>query len=168
MRQETLKYLTERDWQLLLEQAEEVTYGKGETILAQGSQQRAIFLLVGGYASIESSHADQGIYLNQIGPGEIFGEISFLEQLGATASVIVVEPARVQVIPEQQLSTLLETVPGLATRFYQSLSLTLAQRLRQVIDRLASLVEVVPRGLPSTDAEYHSGQLSCPWASLCQ
>lgn len=143
MRQGALEYLTDHDWNLLLEKAETLTFPKGETILAQGSQTRSIYLLVQGYASVESSHAGQGIYLNQIGPGEIFGEISFLENLGATASVIASETAEVQVITEQYLLSLLNSVPGLATRFYHSLALTLAQRLRQSIARFSSFPETI-------------------------
>lgn len=141
MRQDTLRYLTETDWRQLLAQAEVVTYTQGDLILAQGDRRGAIFLLVSGYASIESNGSGQGISLNQIGPGEIFGEISFLEQLGATASVIAMETVRVQILPEEQLAQQLGSDPGLATRFYQSLALTLAHRLRQVIDRVSSLTE---------------------------
>ena len=138
MKREILGCLTETDWQALLDSAAHVTYRKGETILAEGSQMRAIFLLEQGYASIESSSQGQGIRLNQIGPGEIFGEVSFLEDKGASASVIAEEDAEVKIINEAQIQSLLSSVPGLATRFYQSLALTLAQRLRRLSDRFAA------------------------------
>lgn len=138
MKREILGCLTEDDWKLLLDNARQMSYRKGEMILAEGSQERAIFLLERGYASIESSSQGHGIHLNQIGPGEIFGEVSFLEGQGASASAIAEEDAEVKIIDGPQLQSLLSSVPGLATRFYQSLALTLAQRLRRLSDRFVT------------------------------
>ena len=146
MKREILGCLTENDWKVLLDNARQMSYQKGETILQEGSQTRAIFLLERGYASIESSSQGQGIHLNQIGPGEIFGEVSFLEDQGASASVIAEEDAEIKIIDGSQLQSLLSSVPGLATRFYQSVALTLAQRLRRLSDRFAA-----SQSQPATD-----------------
>jgi len=139
MNPDILSCLTEQDWTALLNNALRVTYAKGDTILEEGSQRRAIFLLDRGYATISSSHQGQGIHLNQIGPGELFGEISFLEGRGASASVIAEEEAEVRIIDEAALQSLLSAVPGLATRFYQSLALVLSQRLRKLSSRFATV-----------------------------
>jgi len=138
MKREILGCLTDDDWKVLLENARQVSYGKGDIILEEGSKMRAIFVLDRGYASIESSDRGRGIRLNQIGPGEIFGEVSFLEEEGASASVIAEEDAQVKIIDETQLQSLLNSVPGLSARFYQSLALTLAQRLRRLSDRISA------------------------------
>lgn len=139
MNPDILSCLSKQDWTALLDNALHVTYAKGDIILEEGSQRRAIFLLDRGYATISSSHQGQGIHLNQIGPGELFGEISFLEGRGASASVIAEEEAEVSIIDEAALQSLLSSVPGLATRFYQSLALILSQRLRKLSSRFATV-----------------------------
>ncbi|MEM8639913.1 MAG: cyclic nucleotide-binding domain-containing protein [Cyanobacteria bacterium P01_G01_bin.54] len=139
MQQEILGCLTQQDWQLLLEGAQKVTYQKGEVIVAEGTTTRAIYILLRGYATIEASSQTQGICLNQVGPGEILGEVSFLEEAGTTASIIADEAVEVQVLSETQIESLLDSVPGLGTRFYKSLAITLAKRLRRSTAKIASL-----------------------------
>jgi CRP-like cAMP-binding protein len=58
----------------------------------------------------------------------LFGAMSFLEQ--ASTEVVAVEPCEVKVIDGARVLGLIESVPGFGTRFYRSLGLQLAHRLR--------------------------------------
>jgi CRP-like cAMP-binding protein len=141
-----LRFMTDDDQRLLLERAQVRHFGRGEVILAEGSRSQAIFVLQQGFVRIERAHLGQGIAMARRGPGEVFGEMSFVERDSASASVIADEEVQVAVIDGADIQALLASVPGLATRFYQSLALTLSQRLRELTAFLPPLiVEDVPQ-----------------------
>ena len=131
MNRDILGYLTDQDWSLLLGAARQVTFRNGETVLQEGATTRQLFILNKGYVTIEASSHAQGICLGQSGPGELLGEVSFLESAGATASIVAAGNVELQVIDEAEIQSLLDSVPGLAARFYRSLAITLAERLRR-------------------------------------
>lgn len=139
-------FLTQDDERLLLERAKRVHYKPGEAILEEGSRRQAIFVIRSGLVGVEVAHLGRGVALRQLGPGAVFGEMSFLESSAASASVIAREDAEVDVIEGTFVHSLLESVPGMAARFYQSLAVTLAQRLRENTAMLPPLlVEDVPQ-----------------------
>ncbi len=73
-----------------------------------------------------------------LGPDDICGEMAFLEQGKATAAVIAsTEEVEVDEVGSHELRALFVAFPGLASRFYQSLSMILAQRLRETSKELA-------------------------------
>ncbi|MCI0394882.1 MAG: cyclic nucleotide-binding domain-containing protein [Chloroflexi bacterium] len=129
-----INFLTENDWRLLLEKSHFVSYEDGQLILEKGSQRRAIFVVEKGQIQVERA---PGEVIARRGQGAVFGEMSFLEGSGASASVVADGDVDVSVIAEAHLNSLLASVPGLATRFYQTLAVTLAYRLREASDRLA-------------------------------
>jgi CRP-like cAMP-binding protein len=96
----------------------------------QGKETKIVYLLVKGRAKVE---ADSKMRLSQIGPGEICGEMSFLDHGRASASVIVEEDVEAHVIEWSALEDLFELFPHLASRFYQSLAVNISRRLRQQI-----------------------------------
>jgi extracellular factor (EF) 3-hydroxypalmitic acid methyl ester biosynthesis protein len=126
--QRPTNFLTDSDWKLLLEKSQFVSYHDGEVILEKGSQRRAIFIVEKGTIRIERS---PGVAIARRGQGAVFGEMAFLENSGASASVVADGTVDVSVIEEPQLNALLSSVSGLATRFYQTLAVTLAYRLRE-------------------------------------
>ncbi len=73
-----------------------------------------------------------------LGADEFFGDMNDLEGVGASANVIANEPVKVLIITPEETNTLLLSVPGLATRFYQSLALSLSRRLRETTEKLIS------------------------------
>jgi CRP-like cAMP-binding protein len=71
----------------------------------------------------------------EIGPGEICGEISFLDELPATADIVAIEPVWAYYLDRPTLQSLFELFPHLGSRFYRSMALIVSRRLREVIDR---------------------------------
>lgn len=141
-----LRFATDQDHRLLLERAQQLRFGRGDVILAEGSRRQAIFLIQQGFVRVERAHLGQGIAVARRGPGDVFGEMAFVEGDSASASVIADEDVQVAVIDGADVHALLASVPGLATRFYQSLAQTLSQRLRELTVSLPPLiVEDVPQ-----------------------
>jgi CRP-like cAMP-binding protein len=143
----SLFFLTSEDRRLLLERAEERRFARGDVILAEDSPQQTLFILQRGFVRIERAHLGHGIAVARRGVGEVFGEMSFLEGVGATASVVADEDdVVVTCVDGSHINTLLSSVPGMAARFYQSLAVTLSQRLRELTMALPALiVEDVPQ-----------------------
>ena len=127
----TFRYLTQDDQRMLLEKARRLTYQPDETVITEGSRRQALFFIRKGRVRIEREHLGHRHVLNRLGPGEIFGEVAFVEDSGASASVVVEETVEVDVIEGAYVQALMYSVPGLAARFFQSLAVTLSQRLRE-------------------------------------
>ena len=68
-----------------------------------------------------------------IGPGEICGEMSFLEDAPASASVIAEGELDAYHLERSALESLFELFPHLASRFYRSLAMNLSRRLRALL-----------------------------------
>ncbi|MBI3965131.1 MAG: cyclic nucleotide-binding domain-containing protein [Chloroflexi bacterium] len=134
---DTFELFSDRVWARLGEQSRRVTYRRGEIILKEGDYRKALYLIRRGIVRVEQSQHGQGIALAQLGPGEIFGEMGFVENTSASASVIAQEDSEVDVVEDANLQSLLATVPGFAVRFFQSLAISLARRLRSTSTRLA-------------------------------
>ncbi|MCP4415723.1 MAG: cyclic nucleotide-binding domain-containing protein [Chloroflexi bacterium] len=119
-------FLTERDWDLLLEKAETRLYQPGDVIVKKGDLPRSMYLISEGQVRVEQQ---LGRTLATHGAGAVFGEMSFLQGRGASASVIAEGSVTVKVMRNTYVNGLLISIPGLAIRFYQSLAVTLAKRL---------------------------------------
>lgn len=132
----TLELLSQHDWELLREKVRRIAYRQGEVILEEGAYRRALFIVHRGVVRVEQAQQGRGIALAQLGPGEIFGEMGFVENVSASASIVAQEDIEVDVVDEAHLQSVLASNPGFAIRFYQSLAVSLARRLRATSRRL--------------------------------
>src|ERR687894_3222206 len=137
MASDALELPSRHDWELLTEKARRVTYRPGEVILAEGAYRPALFIIRAGVARVEQAEQGRGIALAQLGPGELVGEMGFVEDTSASASVVAQEEVEVEVIEGAHVQALLASSPSFAARFYQSLAVSLARRLRATTRRLA-------------------------------
>ena len=127
---ETFRYLNDHDRQQLHKRADRVTRHRGDVLLAQGAKDHNLFLILQGYVRVEVADQGRGVSVARLGPGQVFGEMSFLEDAGAVASVIAEDDVAVDVVKETDLMALLNSDPSFSARFYQSLAVTMARRLR--------------------------------------
>lgn len=124
-----LVYLTANDWALVADKASRLQFKAGEHLVQRGRRTHGVYLLLKGSASVDIPHsASRGI-----GPGEACGEISFLDELPATANVVANEAVEVFYLDRPALQSLFELFPHLGSRFYHSLAAILSRRLREVI-----------------------------------
>jgi len=124
-----LIYLTANDWTLVADKATRKKFKAGETIVQRGKRTYGVFLLLTGIASVEIGATKNP----QLGPGQVCGEISFLDDLPATATVVAREIVEVYYIDRGTLDSLFELFPHLGSRFYRSLAYSLSRRLREMI-----------------------------------
>ncbi|HTZ83376.1 MAG TPA: cyclic nucleotide-binding domain-containing protein [Candidatus Acidoferrales bacterium] len=122
-----LIYLTANDWALIADKAVRRKFKPGEKIVEQGKRTRGIFLLLSGTASVQIPPP------REINAGEACGEISFVDELPATADVVAKEALDAYFVDNSTLQSMFELFPHLGSRFYHSLAAILSRRLRAVI-----------------------------------
>jgi CRP-like cAMP-binding protein len=127
-----LAYLTANDWALISDKATRMQFKAGEQFVHRGKRTHGLYLLVQGTASVQiAGHGTP----REIGAGEVCGEISFLDELPATADVVASEAVLAYYLDRPTLQSLFELFPHLGSRFYRSLASILSRRLRELIDR---------------------------------
>ena|ERR1022692_2650919 len=125
-----LVYLTANDWALVADKASRVHFKKGQLLVQEGKKANGVFLLLKGTARVQISSQPT---VPAIGPGEICGEMSFLEEAAASASVVAEGDVEAYHLDSAALQSLFELFPHLASRFYRSLATNLSRRLRELI-----------------------------------
>lgn len=125
-----LIYLTANDWALIADKATRVQFKKGEVLLQKGKRANGIYLLLKGRGRVQLSSQTN---LPGIEPGEICGEMSFLEDAVVSANVVAEEEVEAYYVDRPTLNVLFELFPHLASRFYRSLATNLSRRLRDLI-----------------------------------
>jgi CRP-like cAMP-binding protein len=126
-----LVYLTPNDWALIADKAVRRQFKAGESIVQRERRTHGIFLIVKGTVLVQIASQPTVV---EIGPGQICGEISFLDELPATANVMAKESVEAYYLDRASLQSLFELFPHLGSRFYHSLAAILSRRLREMID----------------------------------
>ena len=111
----------------LAERAEEVVFERGRYIVSQGQVGTGFFLILEGRVRI----ARAGETLAELGPGEVFGELSVVDQQPRVASAIAEEQTRCLALAAWDLNAVLESDPKLALALLR----VVARRLRAADDR---------------------------------
>jgi len=106
------------------------TCAPGSFLVREGEPLEAFFVLLEGRLSVRTK-ARPDEELNSLLPGEIVGELSFLDSRPPSASVVADGESTVLSVPRNKLSAKLDSDPMFAARFYRSLSVFLAHRLRR-------------------------------------
>ena len=88
-----------------------------------------VYLLSKGKISITVGAAK----IAQVLPGQVCGEMAFLEDSLASATAISEEDVEAYAVSWGALGDLFELYPHLASRFYRSLAVNLSRRLREQI-----------------------------------
>jgi extracellular factor (EF) 3-hydroxypalmitic acid methyl ester biosynthesis protein len=141
-------FLTKQDLRLLFERAQRLRAARDEVLLQEGSRLQALFIIRRGAVRVERAHLGQGVAFARLGLDSVFGELSFLEPVGAVGTVVADEDVEVDVIDAASIHSLLASVPGFGARFYQSLAVVVARRLRATDALLPPMmVENVPQVL---------------------
>lgn len=125
-----LVYLTANDWALISDKAVRRQFKAGDYIVHRERRTHGVYVLLKGTAEVQIP--EQGS--REIGPGEVCGEISFLDELPGSANVVASEAVEAFYLDRPTLQSLFELFPHLGSRFYHSLAAILSRRLRELID----------------------------------
>ena len=124
-------HFTPEDEQLLRESGRSLSFARGELLIREGQNLPGVRLIRSGTVRVVRQHLGKEVSIATLGAGESFGEISFLDQSGASASVVADEDVVVDFLSNSDLAKLFTASPALAARFFRAIALTLAERLRE-------------------------------------
>jgi len=131
------KYLNDDEYKTLLQTAESKIFKPGALLIRQGAEQTNIYILVKGNAKVVRDHDGFMVDISQHGPGEIFGDMSFIEGQSASASVEACDPeVQAIMITHNTIKKFVQADASFAGRFYESLAAILSRRLRATTDSL--------------------------------
>jgi CheY-like chemotaxis protein len=103
------------------------TIQKDEYLITEGGTSHEMFwILSGKFVITKMNQDDKNVIIGEVYPGELVGEMSFLDNLTRSASVRAVDEAEVLVIPHKKFIDVLDHQP----RWFRSLMQTMSQRLR--------------------------------------
>src|SRR5215213_6650110 len=120
------------DWLLSVGVRESLT--SGQVLIKQGEPIASLYLVLRGHFAVNVS----GKTIAKVDQGAVVGEVSFLDSRPPTATVSALEDSVVLAVPSTRLRSKLKTDPGFASRFYLSLGVMLAHRLRDVTPKTAT------------------------------
>jgi CRP/FNR family transcriptional regulator, cyclic AMP receptor protein len=89
--------------------ADEIDIAEGKELTREGSPGREFFVIIEGTASV----AQDGDQINNLGPGDFFGEVALVKDTPRTATVTATSPVRALVITRQNFKRLIEQQPDI-------------------------------------------------------
>ena len=132
-----LEYLSASDWNLVASKSKKIAFDKEQILIREGSAAKTVYLLRSGKVRVERNNGGGRAVLVTLGPGAIFGEMAFIEDALASASVVADGKVEVDAIEVPDLKQMFEAFPHFGARFYRSVAVTLSQRLRETSGLLA-------------------------------
>jgi CRP-like cAMP-binding protein len=108
----------------LVQAATEVDIPAGKVLVREGEFTRHLYVVLRGTADVMR----KGKKLNELVPGDFFGEMAFLSGAPRSATVTARTDLRVMVLGPRELDVIIEKEPALARRMLASM----AQRVRSI------------------------------------
>jgi CRP/FNR family cyclic AMP-dependent transcriptional regulator len=129
---------TDRELELLTPICRVQEGQEGDYLIHEGIQVPCIYFLLSGKVGVyKKDKGGKHMWLASLGKGFIFGELSFLDQGPASASIRAGSPFQALAINQEALHRLLDSQPSLGYKMLKTMARHTSQRLRQADDMLA-------------------------------
>lgn len=132
-----LEYLSASDWNLVASKSKKLSFERDQFLIREGSAAKTVYLLRSGKVRVERNNGGGRAVLVTLSAGAIFGEMAFIEDALASASVVADGKVDVDAIEVAELKQMFDAFPHFGARFYRSVAVTLSQRLRETSGLLA-------------------------------
>jgi len=150
---ELLNEMSKEDIEWLLSEGVEQTVIMDTRIINEGELPDSIYILLQGLLGV-TSRAFNDSRIAVLGPGEIVGDISFLEKRPASASVFAVENSLLLVLSREKIDHKIEEEQRFAVHFYKSLAILNSRRLRTKEKNLGSRLREKEKLEPSANKNW--------------
>ena len=108
--------LSRKQRRLLASRADELEVSPGKMLCTKGETAHQFFVIEDGTAKV----VRDGQYLDELGPGDFFGEMGLLENAPRNADVVAKTPLRLMVLSGRALRDLEREAPGFARKLSRS------------------------------------------------
>lgn len=142
-----LNELSEEDTDWIFQSGFERQVSANTVVVREDEPLASIYIVLEGLFAVKVSSIPEA-EIGRLGPGEIIGEISFLENIRPSASVIAIESSLLLEIPSAILGERLKTVPSFGAQFYRALAILNSRRVRE---RVSSLTKSFHAKLDATN-----------------
>lgn len=130
-----LSRLSAEDLDALCARASSRRYTRDEVIISHQDERRDIYLVRAGRARVTIfSQQGRAVDYRDIGPGEIFGEMSAIDRAPRSASVVAVEDVEAFCLSEAEFHRLLDERPGIARAIMAHLTFQLRRMTERVLE----------------------------------
>lgn len=111
------------------------TYGSGEQIIDQHSESRDIFFVTAGRVRVVNySLSGREITFDDLEPGSHFGELSALDGLPRSASVMALEEVRIASLPAEKFHQMILEHPAIALKLMKHLAHLVRTSTTRIMD----------------------------------
>lgn len=129
--------LDDSDVEWMIARGRKERFAADSVLIHEGASIDALYLVLDGYFSVcVASLGNQEVA--RLGAGEIVGEMSYVDNRPTSATVRATEDSLVLSIPRPELTARLQQDDAFAARFYRSVSVFLADRLRVTMRRFGA------------------------------
>jgi CRP-like cAMP-binding protein len=118
-----------------------IDHHKGDHLVEQGLPQSYLHLLVDGELRVVLRSEEAVVPLAYVQPGESVGEMSLLEPVDASASVLANANSRTWCMSRDQFDHFTTEHPVAANKLLKSIAIQVARRLRKGSERLLAAEE---------------------------
>ena len=129
-------YLDDAEYTRLLSAAEPAVADAGAVVLHKGSPSRSLLLVEQGALEVRDEALGQAVVLATIGPGEVVGEVGFVDGRSRTHDVCARESCRLRRLTRQAFLNLVQDDPQLFAKLAVGLAEVVAQRFRATVAEL--------------------------------
>ena len=111
----------------------EANFAAGSVVLREGEPgDRVFFICAGGVRVVKETGGEPAVHLAEFGPGDFFGEMSLVESVVRSASVIATGPTRLFTLKSMDFYKLYKQRPDQYGIVMLNIARDLARRLRRL------------------------------------
>ena len=131
--------LTDAEVETVMARAAPIEYPAETILMHEGENQDRILVILKGETRVVRLGRDgkETQLADPLGPGDTVGEMSFIDDMGASATLIARNDVTVMAIDKPIIDAMMAADPTFAGRFYHSLLFTVIRRLRVLDYRMA-------------------------------
>ena len=128
-------------------------FTKNETIVRQGEMGLGLYLIAKGSVRVENEKGGQRKLLrDRMGPGEVFGEMSLLDNKPRSATVTALEDTECVLLTRDSIMKLMNKYPEIPI----GMARVLAERVRRTNEELAATAPAAPPPAPDGTITAHA------------
>ncbi|MGB0683427.1 MAG: Crp/Fnr family transcriptional regulator [Magnetovibrionaceae bacterium] len=131
-------HLREEDRALLASMGSRIAVRSDQPVLHEGEKTEALYVTIRGMFRVTRSYdAEHSLeFAGPLGPGDLFGEMSFLDDRPSSATLVADGDSEVLKLEGEAVRKLIAENDAFAAGFYKSVAAVLSRRLRQTSNRV--------------------------------